>query len=216
MEGGKVTQIGNYEELLSTGAPFEQLVNAHKDSVTLLGPFKQGVPERTETVSSVTKQNSEGEITVKSTPSAQLTVEEERVTGDAGWRPFIDYITLSKSYRNFLLGVIAVSGFVICQAGATYWLAFGSQVDDISSTMLIGVYAGIAILSAVFTYFRSMFAAYLGLQGSKAFFSGFTDAIFKAPILFFDSTPVGRILTRVRLRSSSDKTSSCQSFFFIR
>ncbi|TKY64390.1 ABC transporter C family member 8 [Spatholobus suberectus] len=34
------------------------------------------------------------------------------------------------------------------------------------------------------------------LTTSKAFFSAFTDAIFNAPMFFFDSTPVGRILTR--------------------
>ncbi|GAU27416.1 hypothetical protein TSUD_356520 [Trifolium subterraneum] len=38
--------------------------------------------------------------------------------------------------------------------------------------------------------------ALLGLKASTAFFSSFTTAIFNAPMLFFDSTPVGRILTR--------------------
>ncbi|KAI8017748.1 ABC transporter C family member 8 [Camellia lanceoleosa] len=36
----------------------------------------------------------------------------------------------------------------------------------------------------------------LGLKASKAFFSDFTNSILNAPMLFFDSTPVGRILTR--------------------
>ncbi|KAH6758066.1 multidrug resistance-associated protein 6 [Perilla frutescens var. hirtella] len=35
-----------------------------------------------------------------------------------------------------------------------------------------------------------------GLKASQSFFSGFTNSIFNAPMLFFDSTPVGRILTR--------------------
>ena len=38
--------------------------------------------------------------------------------------------------------------------------------------------------------------SYLGLKASKAFFTSFNTAIFNAPMLFFDSTPVGRILTR--------------------
>lgn len=62
--------------------------------------------------------------------------------------------------------------------------------------MLVGIYTAISTLSAVFVYLRSFFGAHLGLRASKSFFSGFNNAIFKAPMLFFDSTPVGRILTR--------------------
>ncbi|KAJ0076009.1 hypothetical protein Patl1_33416 [Pistacia atlantica] len=77
-----------------------------------------------------------------------------------------------------------------------YWLAYAIQFPKINNGILIGVYSGIATTSAVFVYFRSFYAALLGLKASKAFFSGFTNSIFKAPMLFFDSTPVGRILTR--------------------
>ena len=38
MEGGRVTQSGGYEELLTSGTAFEQLVNAHKNAVTVLHP----------------------------------------------------------------------------------------------------------------------------------------------------------------------------------
>ncbi|KAK6264215.1 hypothetical protein SCA6_019649 [Theobroma cacao] len=107
-------------------------------------------------------------------PGVQLTKEEEKETGDFGWRPFLDYLV----------------------AAASYWLAVSIQIPKISSGVLIGVYTGISTLSAVFVHLRFMYAAHLGLKASKAFFYGFTNAIFKAPMLFFDSTPVGRILTR--------------------
>ncbi|GMP74650.1 hypothetical protein CsSME_00032015 [Camellia sinensis var. sinensis] len=42
---------------------------------------------------------------------------------------------------------------------------------------------------------ESLSFALLGLKASKAFFSDFTNSIFNAPMLFFDSTPVGQILT---------------------
>ncbi|GFP82780.1 ABC transporter c family member 8 [Phtheirospermum japonicum] len=58
-------------------------------------------------------------------------------------------------------------GFVAFQATASFWLAF-----------------------SVRNYKTS------GLKASEAFFSGFISSIFNAPMIFFDSTPVGRILTR--------------------
>lgn len=209
MEGGQITQSGSYEELLEAGTAFEQLVNAHKDSITTLGPSNdggQGEPQTGGTVRSEEsqgsysiKQSSEGEISTTGLPGVQLTQEEEKEIGDVGWKPFWDYIFVSKGSFLLFLSLITQFGFVVFQAAATYWLALAIQVPRITSGMLVGIYTAISALSAVFVYLRSFFSAHLGLRASKAFFSGFNEAIFKAPMLFFDSTPVGRILTRVSL-----------------
>ncbi|XVF26934.1 hypothetical protein REPUB_Repub14bG0063100 [Reevesia pubescens] len=206
MDGGRITQMGSYTELLTSGTAFEQLVNAHKDAMTVLGPLSnesKGQPCNADTLQveesnkcNPTKQNSEGEISVIGLPGIQLTEKEEKETGDFGWRPFIDYIVVSRGYIFLSLGILAQFGFVIFQAAANYWLAIAIQMPKISSGLLIGVYTGISTLSAVFVHLRSIYTAYLGLKASKALFYGFTNAIFKAPMLFFDSTPLGRILTR--------------------
>ena len=209
MEGGQITQSGSYEELLRAGTAFEQLVNAHRDSITVLGPSNDENQEESQKLdmvqpeasegSNLSKENSEGEIAVKGLPGVQLTEEEETEMGDVGWKPFWDYLIVSKGLLLLCLGIVAQSGFIALQAAATYWLARGIQIPKLTSGILIGVYTAISTLSAVFVYLRSFFAAHLGLKASRAFFSGFTNAVFKAPMLFFDSTPVGRILTRVRL-----------------
>ncbi|GMN37023.1 hypothetical protein TIFTF001_006472 [Ficus carica] len=206
MEGGQITQSGSFEELLKVGTTFEQLLNAHIDAKTTLGPsYDEGEGESqmgdvvwSEEIhdSYSIQQSSEGEISAKDLPRAQLTKEEEKEIGDFGWKPYWDYLSISKGSLLLVLGSITHFCFVELQAAAAYWLALAIQVQNITSGMLIGIYTAISTLSAVFVYVKSIFVAYLGLRASKAFFSGFTDAIFKAPMLFFDSTPVGRILTR--------------------
>nr|POE55389.1 abc transporter c family member 8 [Quercus suber] len=204
MKDGQITQSGSYEELLTAGAAFEQLVNAHRDVITGLGPSNDETQEETQMLdkpemsqgSSFTKENSEGEIAVNGLPGVQLTEEEETEINDVGWKPFWDYIIVSKGLPLLFLSIVTQSGFVALQAAATYWLALGIQIPKITSGILIGVYTAISTLSAVFVYLMSFFAAHFGLKASKAFFTGFTNAVFKAPMLFFDSTPVGRILTR--------------------
>ncbi|GAV60518.1 ABC_tran domain-containing protein/ABC_membrane domain-containing protein [Cephalotus follicularis] len=206
MEGGQITQSGSYDELLMAGTAFELLINAHRDAITVLGPLNNENHVESEKVYTFraeeankpfsTKENSEGEISVKGLPGGQLTEEEEKEIGDVGWKPFFDYLLVSKGVHLLCLCIIAHSGFVALQAASTYWLAFAIQIPKITSAMLIGVYSGLSAVSIVFTYLRSLVTAHLGLRASKAFFLGFTNAIFKAPMLFFDSTPVGRILTR--------------------
>ncbi|MBA0840427.1 hypothetical protein Goarm_003011, partial [Gossypium armourianum] len=205
MEGGQITQSGSYEELLMAGTAFEQLVNAHRDSITALGTLNgDGGGESQETAAEMsnrcypTKQISEGESSVKGPSGIQLTQDEEIEIGDVGWKPFMDYVSISKGFLYLSLIILAQSMFSVLRVASSYWLAFAIQIPNITSSMLIGVYSGIATLSAVFVFFRSHYGAHLGLKASKAFSSGLINSIFRAPMFFFDSTPVGRILTRVR------------------
>ncbi|KAK1575440.1 hypothetical protein Q3G72_005486 [Acer saccharum] len=210
LEGGKVTQSGSYQELLLAGTAFERIVNAHRDAVTELGSSKNEGQEEAQKLKMkdqivrpaepsrtyLVKENSEREISVKGLPGIQLTEEEEKGTGDVGWKPFLDYLLVSKGTLVLCLVILAQCGFVSLQAASTYWLAYAIQIPNVTSGLLIGVYTGVSTLCTVFVYFRSFYAAQMGLKASKAFFSGFMNSIFKAPMLFFDSTPVGRILTR--------------------
>ncbi|KAB2061124.1 hypothetical protein ES319_A10G065200v1 [Gossypium barbadense] len=143
-----------------------------------------------------TKQISEGESSVKGSSGIQLTQDEEIEIGDVGWKPFMDYVSISKGFLYLSLIILAQSMFSVLRVASSYWLAFAIQIPNITSSMLIGVYTGIATLSAVFVFFRSHYGAHLGLEASKAFSSGLINSIFRAPMFFFDSTPVGRILTR--------------------
>ncbi|CAK9165293.1 unnamed protein product [Ilex paraguariensis] len=207
MKDGQVIQSGSYKELLLAGTAFEQLVNAHANAITRLDPSTnenqhephKGSMELLEVTdrSYLAKESCEGEISKKGgVPGVQLTEEEKKEIGDVGWKPFMDYIFFSKGSLFLCLNIITQSCFVALQAAASYWLAFAIQIPEISSVILIGVYTLLSTLSAFFVFVRSLFIALLGLRASKAFFSGYTNSIFNAPMLFFDSTPIGRILTR--------------------
>lgn len=203
MEGGKISQTGSYEDLLTAGTAFEQLLSAHREAITGIetkNASKREVqnvvtvqPEDSH-ISNLTKCGSDGEISTE----IQLTREEEKESGDVGWQPFCDYILFPKGSLLLCLSILAQLTFVGLQAASTSWLAIANEMSKVTSSILVGVYSVITILSIVFVYLRSYFAAHLGLKASKAFFSAFTDSIFNAPMLFFDSTPVGRIFTRVR------------------
>ena len=92
MEAGQITQSGSYEELLISGTAFEQLVNAHKNEVTVLEFSNDEQVERQKKLGQnllkkshgplSTKENSEGGISMKGLPGVQLTEEEETEIGD--------------------------------------------------------------------------------------------------------------------------------------
>ncbi|XP_047960012.1 LOW QUALITY PROTEIN: ABC transporter C family member 8-like [Salvia hispanica] len=200
VEGGKVTQSGSYGELLVGGTTFEQLVSAHTNSI---GSFDETygsnqhehrVEPANQIEEAVDKEERDGGIVMN--PKTQLTEEEEIGVGDVGWKAFSHYFLISKGLFVACCALVAHCGFVALQGTASFWLAFSIQNTEKSSVYVVGIYTLISLLSAVFVYFRAFFAVLLGLKASKSFFSGFTNSIFNAPMLFFDSTPVGRILTR--------------------
>ncbi|OEL13582.1 ABC transporter C family member 8 [Dichanthelium oligosanthes] len=200
MEDGEITQEGTYQELLQSGKAFEQLVNAHRASKTSLdsqdhvkgvkepGTFQYQIP--------IIPQNSEAEISTGNQLSVQLTEEEKREVGEAGLKPYKDYVSVSKGWILLALIILAQCVFVVLQCLATYWLAIAVQSHQFSVAVVVGVYAVMSTASCLFAYIRSLLAAHFGLKASRKFFLGLMDSVFKAPMLFFDSTPIGRIMTR--------------------
>lgn len=204
MEGGQVKQQGKYADLLESGTAFEKLVSAHQSSITALDTTSQENQVQGQQVLDdgimpsallATRQASEIEVSTKGPSVAQLTEEEEKGIGNLGWKPYKDYVEVSKGILPLCGMVTAQVLFTVFQIMSTYWLAVAIQIN-VSNALLVGAYSGIAIFSCCFAYLRSLFAATLGLKASKAFFTGLMDSVFKAPMSFFDSTPIGRILTR--------------------
>jgi ATP-binding cassette, subfamily C (CFTR/MRP), member 1 len=147
------------------------------------------------------KQNSECEITTPNNPisSIQLTEEEKTEMGDLGLRPYQDFFSVSRGWYLLALVILCQCIFVTLQCTASYWLAIAVQSGQCATGVAIGVYAGMSTFSCLFAYIRSLVAANLGLKASREFFKGFMNSVFGAPMLFFDSTPSGRIMTRVTL-----------------
>lgn len=126
MEGGHIAQSGSYVELLKAGTAFEQLVNAHHDSMTMFDSVNMeqtGEAEKARgnqmasTGSEINTENSEEEVSVKGASKFQLTEDEEKEKGNVGWKPYIDYICVSKGTILFASFVLLHTLFIILQFG---------------------------------------------------------------------------------------------------
>lgn len=196
MEGGQITQSGRYEELLEVGTAFGQLVNAHESARYESPVILQTRPE--EEPKNRHQQTAEDASSIKEASKIQLTADEEKDGGNLGWKPYVDYVTFSNGFLHLVLIIFFQSGFVLLQSLSTFWLASAILIPNLGNITLVGVYTALSSLSGVAVYTRSLLVTKLGLKASMAFFSGLMESLFRAPMAFCDSTPVGRILTRVR------------------
>lgn len=135
----------------------------------------------------------------------QLIKQEEREVGDTGLKPYIQYLNQNKGYLYFSLAALSHLTFVIGQISQNSWMAANVDKPNVSPLWLIAVYLIIGIVSTLFLLSRSLSTVILGLESSKSLFSQLLNSLFRAPMSFYDSTPLGRILSRV-------KTSQIENF----
>ncbi|KAI9174448.1 hypothetical protein LWI28_017471 [Acer negundo] len=193
MAGGKILDASIYDKLLDSTPEFQDLVNANKNTA--------GSKRHFEFASSTSL---EGEITETNvgkqlkTPSGdQLIKKEERETGDTGLKPYLQYLSHNKSFLYFFLQFVLHMLFVIAQMIQSYWFAAEIQNSLVSRVKLFTIYSVIGCVLPVLLLLRSFSIVVLGKLTSESIFSTLLISLFRAPMSFHDSTPLGRILSRV-------------------
>ncbi|XP_026432147.1 ABC transporter C family member 10-like [Papaver somniferum] len=196
MSNGEIQQAAPYHMLLSSSLAFCDLVNAHKDTANTERHVNATSPDNWETsceetgISYCINQ-------VKESVEHQLIRQEERETGDIGLKPYFKYLNQKRSLFYFSVAVLCQTIFFGCLILQNYWLAANIQNLRISKLRLILVYILIGCSSMFFVVLRALFAVALGLKSSKSIFDQLLNSLFHAPLAFYESTPLGRILSRV-------------------
>ncbi|WCJ36773.1 ABC transporter C family member 10 [Euphorbia peplus] len=196
MSDGEILRAASYHQLLASSEEFQGLVNAHKETAgsgrqtNISTPQKRGSSQVEIKKTYVDKQ-------IKVTKGDQLIKIEEREVGDTGARPYIKYLCQNKGYLYFSVAALCHLTFVIGQVIQNSWMAANVDKPDVSPLKLIAVYLIIGATSTIFLLGRSLSTVVLGLESSKSLFSQLLNSLFRAPMSFYDSTPLGRILSRV-------------------
>uniref|UniRef100_N1QT59 ABC transporter C family member 13 n=1 Tax=Aegilops tauschii TaxID=37682 RepID=N1QT59_AEGTA len=196
MSDGEVIRSAPYQDLLADCEEFKDLVNAHKDTIGVSDVSNNITTRRSKEVS-VKETDGIHTESVKPSPADQLIKKEERETGDAGVKPYMLYLCQNKGLLYFSLCIISHIIFVAGQISQNSWMAANVQNPHVSTLKLISVYIIIGVCTMFFLLSRSLAVVILGIQTSRSLFSQLLNSLFRAPMSFFDSTPLGRVLSRV-------------------
>lgn len=223
-------QTGKYDDILKSGSDFLELVSAHRYALSKIdssGNPKienekclQKVSEDDSYFSSQSKWNEfkkvESLSEVNDDKVRQLVEEEERQRGNVGLKVYLKYLTAL--YKGALVPFILIAQtlFQVLQIGSNYWMTMAAPKSEdsaslVSGSLLILVYAAVALGSCFFVFVRALLVAITGYKTAKLLFYEMHQCIFRAPMSFFDSTPSGRILNRV----FNNPSFKGHDFFFI-
>ncbi|KAM0856482.1 hypothetical protein ACQ4PT_049094 [Festuca glaucescens] len=199
MSDGEVIRSGSYQTLLADCKEFKDLVNGHKDTSGVSDLNNNIPPRRAKETSINEKDGSHEKDYVKPSLADQLIKKEEKETGDAGVKPYMYYLRQNKGLVYASFAVISHMIFIAGQTAQSSWMAANVQNPHISTLKLINVYIVIGVCTMFFLLSRSLSVVVLGIQTSRFLFSQLLSSLFRAPMSFFDTIPIGRVLSRVSL-----------------
>ncbi|KAM3195238.1 hypothetical protein ACQJBY_071375 [Aegilops geniculata] len=200
MSHGEVILSAPYQDLLVDCEEFKDLVSAHKDIIGVSDLNNSKPTQRPKEVSikeTLDIHRSRYTESGKLSPADQLIKKEERETGDAGVKPYMLYLRQNKGLLYFSLSMISHTFFVAGQILQNWWMAANVQNPHVSALKLISVYIITGVCTMFFLLSRYLLVVVLGIQTSRYIFSKLLNSLFHAPMSFFDSTPLGRVLSRV-------------------
>ncbi|KAK3995102.1 P-loop containing nucleoside triphosphate hydrolase protein [Cladorrhinum sp. PSN332] len=184
MEGGKIQAVDTFDNLMQNSAGFRTLMET------------TAVEEKQE-VAAVDKAPEEEEKSKRKKKSKGLMQAEERAVSSVPFTVYSSYIKASGSIFN--VGVLMF--FLLLSQGAnimtSLWLSYWtSDRYDLSMGAYIGIYAGLGALQALLMFAFMVALSIYGTTASKVMLRNAISRVLRAPMSFFDTTPLGRITNR--------------------
>lgn len=186
MMDGHIHRIATFRDLLEEDASFKKLME--------LAVSKQAKSHNTDASQD---QIREIEDSVQPASSSPLMQREDQSTRGIKWAVYRDYIQSTGSMFNVVLVCMNLAVAQGASVTTGLWLSWWiSGRFSIARKDYIAGYAALSVLQTLvlFTYAASF--AYLCTRASKNLAQRALSRILKAPISFFDTTPIGRIINR--------------------
>jgi ATP-binding cassette subfamily C (CFTR/MRP) protein 1 len=215
MKDGMIVQSGKYSELLKAGTNFTALVAAHDSSMELVESATPAAQKGDRQLpislqpSGKSSRSSNGDASASVTAvvksekaSARLTKDEERASSHISFDVYMQYMTKTWGWWGMATVIFMSVVWQGSVVASDYWLSYETS-GEFQPSLFIQVYVIIAAASVVLVSVRLFLVAFISLQTANRFFKQILRSILHAPMSFFDTTPSGRILTRVHIHTVS-------------
>lgn len=187
MEGGKIQAIDTFDNLMREHRGFQALMET------------TAVEDRSEDEKKPdeVKPEDDKEKKKNNKKAAALMQQEERAQSSVPWSVYLAYIGASGSLFNaplviFIL-LLSQGANIMTSLWLSYWT---SDKYGLSMGTYIGIYASLGVAQAILMFIFSVMLSILGTNSSKYMLQQAVTRVLRAPMAFFDTTPLGRITNR--------------------
>ncbi|KAK8168087.1 ABC multidrug transporter-like protein [Phyllosticta citrichinensis] len=188
MDNGRITAIDTYDNLRENNEDFKKL---------LASTSQEGKKEEEEEEEEIEEEKKDVQKKASKKPAAGLMQAEERAVKSVSWGVYAAYF---KAGGSILMGPLVVLLLILSQGAniaTSLWLSWWtSDQFGLTEGVYIGIYAGLGAVQAFLMFAFSVVLSYGGTEASKVMLHRAMDRVLRAPMSFFDTTPLGRITNR--------------------
>lgn len=219
LKDGEMVQKGTYTEFLKSGIDFGSLLKKENEEAEPSPvPGTPTLRNRTFSEASIWSQQSSRPSLKDGVPDAQdaentqaAQPEESRSEGRIGFKAYKNYFSAGASWFFIiflvLLNLMGQVFYVLQDWWLSHWAnrqgalndtknANGNVTGTLDLSWYLGIYTGLTAVTVLFGIARSLLVFYVLVNASQTLHNRMFESILKAPVLFFDRNPIGRILNR--------------------
>ncbi|KAL1937459.1 hypothetical protein VTO73DRAFT_13182 [Trametes versicolor] len=190
MVEGRVAEHGTYAALMAADGDFARFVRE-------FGSNQNQQEEEEEAVEEAVEDGEAAEKTVKRKAAPAMMQVEERNTGAVSNQVYMEYIRAGKGFIIIPLLLISVALMQGAQVMSSYWLVYWQELKwPFGSGFYMGIYAGLGVAQALTFFMMGATFATLTYFSSKSLHRAAINRVMHAPMSFFETTPLGRIMNR--------------------
>lgn len=198
LDDGTVTHCGSYEDLVARGVDFAGAVDIEKNE----GDNKGGEEDCSGVDDSHDKKGDGDLPDAKKLKTAgeKLVKDEEKLEGSVEGSNYFHYAKAGGWI--FFVSIFVIQGLGrASEIMANFWLSFWAN-DSIKNpgasetVWYLNIYAALGLGGVICLTLRAVAMAIHRLRASRKLHDELTKSILRAPVSFFDVTPIGRVLNR--------------------
>ncbi|KAH6645053.1 ABC multidrug transporter [Truncatella angustata] len=187
LEDGRIRSQGPYSELMANNPDFAEIMK-----LTVIDKPQDG-DEEIDTVD----ENDAAERVMPTSNTGALMQVEDRAVRAISWGVYRAYIETTGSLLVaplvIILLVLSQGSNLITGIWLSWWTA---KKFALSNRAWIGIYAGLGGSQAFLMFIFAVSLTIFGTKASEIMFKRAMTRVLRAPISFFDTTPLGRITNR--------------------
>ena len=190
MDEGHIRTIDTFSNLMNNDEGFQRLMASTAQE-------EKGEEEAKVNDDEIEDEKKDAKKRKNQKRGAALMQAEDRAVKSVSWGVYLAYIRASGS---ILFGPMVILLLILSQGAnisTSLWLSWWtSDKFGYSRGQYIGVYAGLATVQAFMMFFFSVTLSILGTRSSRIMLKQAMTRVLRAPMSFFDTTPLGRITNR--------------------